>query len=585
MAQLLSRFRSFHRLPHAAKLSQGSPINNVMTATPGTAMGLPKLKAKTFALALLPFALALTGCGGSASDDSGTTDTDTTDTDCAPGTTYNNDTKQCVPTTEPEPEPDLGMYKEQFEFLEALADPLNKDVPIYKLLPNRPGWMINYWMYSKEIKDLRDAYNATLTGGKDPFQSNEQKDKYLELVQDVQKLAYDTYKLEYAELDNLRNYAFVTIGQDTVSNQYYASANTGTDAQASAILQAIDDRYDITNNAPDDRWGNSNLLTLRGLRVDNIDRSNGNGTDNSYEEFGKIFLGLREGTFDDDASKYEKYPTTQLSFYHGSGSLTGETTIYSGGVDFLHMKSVSFFLHYFAQTDESISDQDNNHYDKYDFMTELAEEGESNTWRVQATVDGVQPSAANNMAWRQLDPITATETRQDLTYMGTMLAGTLTENAIPGQNDTTGVMTYMGDAKVILDFDAPATQNPNVDIMFTNILPTKDYLDGLTGGGQIVFMDAPLDDTSNHAFFGNQSLGFPGDDNPDNRTGVRGQFYGPGDTANAATINTYAGNYGGRDAVGGVFASQLTNGSGTRTLPSSDFYMGVFGAQATKAQE
>ena len=554
-----------------------------MTATPGTAMGLPNLKAKTFALALLPFALALTACGGSSSDDSGTTKTTKPDSSdsCGPGTTYNNDTKQCVVNPDPNPDPDDNVYAPYTESFKLLSDLAAAKVDLFQLFDSKSSWYMPTlgMMKNRELlKKLQDAYDHENVTDATPGLTTEQRQEFRRLLGYVRTTYVSTYE-EFEALDDLSDYVYAdddilnnTQGAFARSNASLYISDTAENNRKTTqenLIAALKTKYDSASNA----WG---IKTLSNLEVFN------------YKESDEIDTTTLVGFLNPDGVPNKL--SAQLSFYHAH---SGNKSI---GVDMVHMKDVSFFLYYYANTekDGAVADlKGTPHLSRDDFMKQLKEKrigGDS----LAGVVNGSAPSSMRSLT----DPNNLlNDDPENITYTGVMLAATTSKD---GNNLVDGFNTHMGDVQVVLDFGG--TTNPqknalNVDVEFTNILETSKYLNGMKSDNKMTFKNLKIDlsHDDNATYFSESFLStraysssFNLDASSENYNPILGRFYGD-TTLDSTAVKSQNYNH---QAVGGIFARQLDSAfkAGKDFRPIDDnltdagktapIYYGVFGAVA-----
>ena len=614
MTQLLSQLTPSHPTPPPATISHDPSTDTVMTTISRFDAPKRKRRAKAFALALLPLALALTACGGGSSDDpspnpppassggsggSGGSGASGGGGGGASGGGGGGASGGTPPVTGNYTDPGNGTspgggtdsgtgigYETYSGILEDLAD---STIPIYEVLSN--GWSFNPFPRMTALVELKKFYDNTINGAPGIQLNASQLAEYEDLISKVYRLAETRYTSKLTGiLSDLRDYpvdniitAIGTQGdaiphtstyiRDTISSTSTGSSQvttenillgklgipTGTDLALRSKYSTVDNT-DPNNPASNDEFGSFDLRTLKTYTAGStiLDRR---------KELMNMLVGF--------VNPSSKRPAAQLSFYHANtNDGTVGTSGHSVGADLMHMKDVSFFLYYYADTssdptsnlERSARVKGTPSMSKYEFMKELNDKGNIDTWRVSGTVDG---TGGTNLYSSAL-PASGTG-HGDLTYRGYMLAGTVTSDSA---RRAIGVQTYMGDAEIILDHTMGANNAStyNVDVTFSNILPT----DG-TGGtpGMIKFMNQDLravtGDTTDSTF------GTAATDA--NGGGILGRFYGT-----RSVDNDLADNYGGRDAVGGTFTSTLGEWDGDDQEKGKDqgqIYYGVFGAQQT----
>lgn len=581
MTQLLSQLTPSHSTPPPATISHDPSTDTVMTAISRFDAPKPKRRAKAFALAILPLALALTACGGGSSDDSktpppagsgggsgggggGGTPGGGGGGGGTPGGgsggggggtpvsgNYQNPGTGTSPgsgtggTSSP-----YGEYAVDFEVLMDLA---NNKIPIYEILSN--GWSLNNWRNLPALMRLAQVRMNTETANNTNLKTFDKKqlEDYKEFISSVEELAEAQYKTEIdtGSLKDLRPISALPRSADlnggvTISADH-SSNRSGNGGVAEALIDAIDLKYGT------DIFGGIDLTkasTLATKPVDPMSISN--------------LIG------------WGSNPSAQLSFFHASPT-TGSGANHSVGMDLLHMEDVSLFLYYYANTGTKIKNTPS--LSRSDFMDSLKEHGKKglNTgtnagdWTIGAYVDGNDPTstAGGGAEFVTLNEAAVPANATNLTYNGLMLAGTIKQSP-DALNTTTGLYTYMGDAEVLLKIDggpvtAPATKLNGIDITFSNINLTDYYLNGMPGIGMIKF-ELRGAEITDYATFDESASGT-------NTNDIQGRFFGDRET----TI-TKANNYGGRNAVGGAFKSRLTDEDGVET-GTKTFY-GVFGAVA-----
>ena len=472
--------------------------------------------------------MALTACGGSSSG-----------------------TAKTTPTPEPQPQSPLGKYAADFQVLQDLAD---SGADVYKMLDSN-GWSILNFMNIEAVQNLKKAYDGTMNGAGQDMLTAQQREKYLELITEVRRLAQGGYiskitgDLKDLHGIQLTNTAIDTAVDTVATTNYISSGNGNDEFDQENLLKKVIEKYNPPLVGSNLSW---NSINIRDLKIVKDSLENNDKTDDDV--FEKTLIGW--------INPAKGRPAAQLSFYHGHD---GPRSI---GVDFVHMKDVSFFLYYYANTsgvpiDGTAKLMGTPSLGKDEFMKAL--NNDDNTgWQIAGIVDGNQPSGENQFQQFE-DPSVA----EDLTYKGLMLAATKTYDG----GDVNGLATYMGDAEIVLDFgedtdpNFPYDGNFDIDVTFRNIMPMADYLAGKTNDKEIRFGNANFD--ANYQIFGENF------NTPDSRF-LRGQFYGSG----TGTVNK-EGHYKGRDAVGGTFVSRLWDKANSAVKTRGAVYYGVFGANAT----
>lgn len=618
MAQLLSRCTPSQHAPDPASISHESLTDHVMT--PASSVAKPKRRAKAFALALLPMALALTACGGSSDDNSAQTpQPQPIDVDALADKVANRLEEQKEKSS-------FGQYAKQFGVLQDLAD---SKIDIFKMYDNKP-WAgfrltLSTLMNRKDFRELKAAYYDKVVPalGDSTKLTNDQMETYKSLIATVRDLATEQYHYGFLldrtivdswvgyDLDETVVYGNYGVDPTKTLRAYGAFGNGLPDAKhdtasglepsssKSAVEQAKLDAIYISTPALSVR---ANLDPKRALNAKSIERGlltaverkyrsldgnpNNSGSIEGKQVWGDVDLTSLRGDVD-SVEKFEDeflnvlvgwvdkgpghIPFAQLSFYHEHDYDIKDKSNNAIGVDFVHMEDVSFFLYYYADTEGKTRRASMG---RDEFMADFDKNGKDNTWSIGGIVEGADPTdgkAYKDNYYSQSIPVMPMN--QSLSYQGIMLAGSLEQNSVA----STGINTYMGDANITLNLSSTKASLHNLDIVFKNIQSTNDYLAGETSTKMIAFKNIGFltnslgEDATEHTFFG-------GTNGTTNRAKghVYGRFYGK-----EVGVHQAGSNYGGRNAVGGTFYSNLTDENGNKV--DDRLYEGVFGATAVGA--